>query len=290
MKSTILEYLKLTKPKIMLLVIFTGSAALVWEGSFLSYPGKFLLVLMGLYLTGGCANALNQYFEREIDAKMTRTAGKRPLPTRRLEPKMALLFSIIIGIIGIAIFLLFFNWLTALLSLSTILFYSLFYTLWLKPNTPQNIVIGGIAGAMSPVGAWTAATGHFDIVPWIMFAIIFLWTPPHFWMLALYYKDDYDKAELPMMPVIKGEIATLKQIITYTIILFLVSMSLLAFGSGWFYLIVAFITGVIFIRKVIKAIQLKSKTYFRSVFGYSILYLFSLFTGIIIDSFITGVR
>ena len=280
------DYIQLTKPTIMFLVIFTGSAALVLEGSMLARPFDFFLCLFALYLTGGCANALNQYFEREIDSKMTRTSSRRPLPSGRLNATHALIFSISIGVVGVLIFGFFFNWLTAMLSLATILFYSLFYTLYLKPNTDQNIVIGGIAGAMAPVGSWTAATGQMDIVPWIMFAIIFFWTPPHFWALALFCKDDYNKAKLPMMPVVRGDKTTLKQILIYSFLLFAVSLSLLAFGAGWFYLTIALLLGVILIKKSFMAMRTGSEKLFKGLFGYSILYLFGLFTAIVIDGFL----
>lgn len=286
MKQTVKNYIALTKPTIMFLVVFTGAASLIWEGSMLSSPGKFLLVLLGLYLTGGCANALNQYFEREIDARMKRTAKRRPLPTGQISPNKALAFSISIGVIGVIIFAVFFNLLTAALSLATILFYSLFYTLWLKPNTDQNIVIGGIAGAMSPVGAWTAATGHMDIVPWILFAIIFFWTPPHFWALAMFCKDDYKEAKLPMMPVARGDNSTLTQIIVYTVVLFVVSISLLAFGGGWFYAATAIGLGLLFFTKAVKAFRDRTERNFKALFGYSILYLFGLFTSVMIDKFV----
>ena len=174
--------------------------------------------------------------------------------------------------------------------MGTILFYSLFYTLWLKPNTDQNIVIGGIAGAMAPVGAWTAATGHMDIVPWIMFLIIFLWTPPHFWALAMFCKDDYKKARLPMLPVVRGDQATLRQILWYTVSLCIVSLSLLAFGGGWFYLLVAVGLGYFFIRKALAAYRDHSDRLLRRLFGYSIVYLFGLFTAMILDSFVGGPR
>ncbi len=286
--SRIKDYIDLTKPTIMFLVIFTGSAALILEGSMLQEPFRFFLCLFALYLTGGCANALNQYLEREIDAKMERTAAKRPLPSGRLSSTHALIFSITIGVVGVLIFGFVFNWLTAMLSLSTILFYSLFYTLYLKPNTDQNIVIGGIAGAMAPVGAWTAATGQMDIVPWIMFAIIFFWTPPHFWALALFCKDDYKKANLPMMPVVRGDKSTLRQILVYSIILFGVSLSLLAFGAGWFYFITAVLLGLIMIKKTIFALHNSSDKILKGLFGYSILYLFALFTAIVVDGFISS--
>lgn len=270
----------------MFLVVFTGSAALLVEGSLIHQPLKFFLVLLGLYLTGGCANALNQYFERNIDAKMTRTASRRPLPSGKITPNGALIFSVSIGIIGVAIFYIFFNLLTAALSLATILFYSLFYTLYLKPTTDQNIVIGGIAGAMAPVGTWTAATGEMAVLPWLMFAIIFFWTPPHFWALALFCKDDYYKAELPMMPVVRGEKSTVVQIIIYTFILFGVSMTLLLYGAGWFYFVIALILGVAFIKKALTVYKNRSEKMLKGLFGYSILYLFGLFIAIIVDGFL----
>jgi protoheme IX farnesyltransferase len=286
LKATVSGFFQLTKPTIMLLVVFTGATSLIIEGSMLAHPGKFLLVLVALYLTGGCANALNQYFEREIDARMARTYKRRPLPLGTLSPIPALIFSVSIGVIGVLIFGFFFNWLTAMLSLGTILFYSLFYTLWLKPNTDQNIVIGGIAGAMAPVGAWTAATGRMDVVPWIMFLIIFLWTPPHFWALAMFCKDDYKKAKLPMLPVVRGDKATLKQILWYTVTLCTVSLSLLAFGGGWLYLAVAVVLGYVFIKKAVALTRNHSDRLLRGLFGYSILYLFGLFTAMIIDGFV----
>ncbi len=273
----------------MLLVLFTGATALFMEGSMVHEPGKFLLMMIGLYLTGGCANALNQYFERHIDAQMDRTKKRRPLPMGEIGATHALIFSISIGAIGVLMFALVFNFLTAILSLATILFYSLFYTLYLKPNTPQNIVIGGAAGAMAPVGAWAAATGQMAVAPWIMFAIVFLWTPPHFWSLALFCKDDYVKAKLPMMPVIKGDDATLKQMFYYTLALVVMSLALIWFHSGLVYAVVAVVLGFFFIKKAYRVMQDKSEKLIRGLFGYSIVYLFVLFFAMIVDSFV-GVR
>jgi len=267
----------------MLLVIITGATALFMEGSLISQPIKFLLVLIALYLTGGSANALNQYFERDIDSLMERTKTRRPLPLGRIQANNALIFSVAIGIIGVFMFGLIFNWLTAILSLATILFYSLFYTLYLKPNTKINIVIGGVAGAMAPVGAWTAATGEFALAPWILFLIIFLWTPPHFWALAAFRTDDYKKSGLPMLPVVKGVDFTMKQILIYTIILVAVTISLYWVYSSWIYLAVAIIAGFIFLKKSYKAKQDQSVKQLRGLFGYSILYLFALFFTIIIE-------
>ena len=284
MLASINNYIQLTKPTIMLLVVFTGSAALVVEGSFLSEPLKFLLVLIGLYLTGGCANALNQYLERDLDAKMERTKNRRPLPSGRLSPTRALIFSVSIGIGGVILFAYFFNWLTALLSLGTILFYSLYYTLWLKPNTTQNIVIGGIAGAMAPIGAWTAATNSMNVIPWLLFLIIFLWTPPHFWALALFSKKDYRIVGLPMMPVVKGEDSTRLQILVYTIILVISSLGLLFFGAGWIYGATALVLGVLFVRRAFQLYIGKTDKLARKLFGQSLLYLFGVFSAVIVDA------
>jgi protoheme IX farnesyltransferase len=277
------HYFQLTKPSIMLLVIITGGTALIMEGSLITQPVKFLLVLIALYLTGGSANALNQYFERDIDALMERTKTRRPLPLGQIRAPQALLFSLAIGLIGVLMFGFIFNWLTALLSLATILFYSLFYTLYLKPNTRHNIVIGGIAGAMAPVGAWTAATGEFALAPWILFLIVFLWTPPHFWALAAFRTDDYNKSGLPMLPVVKGLDFTLKQILVYTVILVAVTLSLYWVQAGWFYLSVAVVSGIFFIKKSYQARKDQSIKRFKGLFGYSILYLFVLFFAIIIE-------
>jgi protoheme IX farnesyltransferase len=280
------NYLLLTKPTIMILVILTGATALIVERSLLNQPLKFFLVLLALYLTGGSANALNQYFERHIDAQMSRTSKRRPLPLGKIEPMNALIFSISIGIAGILVFGLVFNWFTALLSFSTIIFYSLFYTLMLKPHTTQNVVIGGIAGAMAPVGAWAAATARTDIIPWIMFLIVFFWTPPHFWALALFNKEDYIKTKLPMLPLVKGESVTLKHIIHYVVLLLVVSIMLFFMGAGWLYLIFAVPLGLIFIKKSLLANRLRTERQYRVLFSYSILYLCVLFIIIILDSLV----
>ena len=287
MQNKIKSYIALTKPTIMLLVVITGSTALVLEGSLLHDPLKFLLVILAIYLTGGSANALNQCFEREVDAKMKRTSGRRPLPLNKISIISAFVFSITIGIAGLLIFGLFFNWYSALLSLSTILFYSLFYTLYLKPNTSQNIVIGGAAGSMAPVGAWVAASGQMAVDPWILFLIIFLWTPPHFWALALVYKDDYRVANLPMMPVVKGDNSTFKQIIVYAWLLVGSSLFMLVNNHlGILYLVAALVLGTMFLSKTFKANRIRSVKEIKGLFGYSIIYLFLLFAVIVADGMI----
>ncbi len=284
--SLLLSLFQLTKPKIMLLVIVTGATALVLQGSFVSRPLQFLLFLAGLYMTGGAANAFNQYFEHDIDARMTRTRNRRPLPLGRLSPRTAFWFSFGLAISGVALLALVFNLLTAALALATILFYSLVYTLWLKKNTPQNIVIGGIAGAMAPVGAWAAATGATAYTPWILFAIVFLWTPPHFWSLALRFQDDYRATGLPMMPLTKGLDGTLRRIFYYTLGLIVISLLYKLSGGGWFYFITALLLGLVFIHKAYRAMKTRTTPAIWSVFTYSILYLFGLFLAMVIDKLI----
>lgn len=271
-----LNFLKLTKPKIMLLVLAAGASALLIEGSMLGSPFKFVLFLFGLFLTGGCANALNQYFERDIDSKMIRTSSKRPLPLGTITPPQALAFSLIIGIAGFMLLVIAFNWLTGALSLATILFYALVYTLWLKPGTTQNIVIGGIAGAMAPVGAWAAATGSTAFMPWIIFLIIFFWTPPHFWALALCFKDDYRRTKLPMLPIVRGDKKTLDAILLYTFIAVAITMLPLFITFSWIYLVSALILGAIFIYKSFLARRNKSRPFYWGLFKYSIIYLFAI--------------
>lgn len=284
MINYISNLIQLTKPSIMFLVVTSGATALIIEGSMLSDPLLFLIFLFGLFLTGGSANALNQYFERDLDARMERTSARRPLPTKKISSKAALIFALGIGVAGIIILWYSFNMLTAMLSLGTILFYGLFYTLWLKPNTSYNIVIGGIAGAMAPIGAWTAATNSITIMPCLLFLIIFFWTPPHFWSLALYFKNDYIKTKLPMLPVVSGDNATYDQIFYYTLILVAFSLAPLLVEFGWIYLIVSSGLGGVFIQKAYRARKLKDINIAWGVFKFSLIYLFLIFAALIIDS------
>ena len=278
--------LQLTKPSIMLLVLVTGATALVMEGSFVSKPLDFLLVMIGLFLTGGSANAINQYFEREIDAQMKRTAKRRPLPTGKLKPGHALAFALSIGIGGCLLFGLRFNWLSAAFAGGTIFFYGVIYTLLLKPNTAQNIVIGGAAGAMAPVIAWAAVTGGTALAPWLLFLIIFLWTPPHFWALALYLKDDYRTVKLPMMPVVAGDDATLKQIVWYTVATIATSIWLVVHCQYWVGAAAAIGLGLVFMKRALQAQREKTRAVERGLFAYSIIYLFALFFAFMVDGFI----
>jgi protoheme IX farnesyltransferase len=216
---------------------------------------------------------------------MARTKRRRPLPLGQLTPRGALTFAVGIGVASVIIFAVWFNWLSALLALGTILFYGLFYTLWLKPNTHQNIVIGGAAGAMGPVIGWAAAANNLALAPWLMFLIIFLWTPPHFWALAMYLKEDYVKVRLPMLPVVKGDAFTLRQIWYYTLATVVVSLALAVLGGGWLYGIAAALLGLLFVRKAFVALKAPSKQAEFGLFKYSIVYLLALFASLIVGGF-----
>ncbi|MFC1555775.1 heme o synthase [candidate division KSB1 bacterium] len=283
MKAKISDYLALTKPTIMLLVLVTGAAGYILEDNSSKGFISFFLVMLGLFLTGGAANALNQIFEKEIDARMSRTRERRPLPSGRLTVFQAFVFTHVIGVTGVLIFAFFFNIMSAMLALGTIVFYAFFYTLYLKPNTPQNIVIGGAAGAMGPVIAWAAMAGSISVTPIILFLIIFFWTPPHFWALALYYKDDYDKADLPMMPNIKGDDFTLNLIVLHTTILFAVTIVLYFYNLSLLYLAAAIVLGSIFLYKSYAAKSGKQKGQYLKLFGFSIVHLFALFIIMLFD-------
>ena len=280
-----LDYIQLTKPRIVLLVIVTAVAGLVVEGSLLRDPGKFALVLLAITMTAGSANAFNQYFERDLDATMARTRLKRPLPRRRVPERGALAFAIGVGALSVVLLTLVANTLSAALAAATIVFYGFYYTLWLKPRTVHNIVIGGAAGAMGPVIAWAAASGTVALPPVLMFLVIFLWTPPHFWALALCVQDDYKKTGIPMLPVVKGEHETYRQIELYTIGLVALTLAMPFLNSGGaIFGASAFLLGGVFVWKSWRAKRAMTTRSAWQVFGYSILYLFVLFIAIIVDA------
>jgi protoheme IX farnesyltransferase len=285
MSSSVLDYILLTKPRIVLLVLITAVAGLVAEGSLLSQPGRFAVVLFAITLTAGSANAFNQYFERDLDAIMARTRLKRPLPMGRVSARGALLFAIGVGVASVAILYVAANPLSAYLAFGTIAFYGFLYTLWLKPRTVHNIVIGGAAGAMGPVIAWAASSGGLALTPVLFFLVIFLWTPPHFWALALCLKDDYRRVRIPMLPIVKGDAETYRQIVIYTIALVGLTLAMpLVNAGGAVYAAVAAGLGALFLWKALRARRVATTRSAWDVFGYSIVYLFLLFLGIIADS------
>ena len=285
MSLPVRDYVELMKPRIVLLVIVTAVAGAVVEHSLLSSPWRLALVLLGITLTAGSANAFNQYFERHLDAQMERTRARRPLPLHRMAPRNALVFAIAIGIGATVLLALVGNALTAALALGTIVFYGFFYPLWLKPRTVHNIVIGGAAGAMGPIIAWSAGAGTLALPAVLMFLVIFLWTPPHFWALAVCVRDDYRKVKIPMLPIVRGEAETFRQIVWYSVSLALLTMMMPLVNAGGAVLaLVALPLGGLFVWKAVQARRAASVARAWDVFGYSIVYLFVLFLGIIADA------
>ena len=279
------DYIELTKPRIVALVMVTALAGVVVERSLLQDPLRLLAVLAAIMLTAGSANAFNQYFERDLDALMERTRARRPLPLHRVSPGKALAFAIAIGAVSVLLLFVFGTSLAGWLALGTIVFYGFFYTLWLKPRTVHNIVIGGAAGAMGPVIAWAAATGGLALAPVLMFLVIFLWTPPHFWALALCIQDDYRRVGIPMLPIVKGEPETYRQIELYSVVLVAVTLLMPLVNAGGIVLLAAALfLGGVFLVKAFRARRAATVAGARNLFGYSIVYLFVLFIGMIADA------
>jgi protoheme IX farnesyltransferase len=278
------EYIQLTKPTIVVLVAVTGLATMAAEGHLFREPLDMLLVLAAIILSAGSANSLNQYIDRDIDALMDRTARKRPLPRQQLSPYQALGFGLFLGIVSNAYLWLAAHWLAAVISVATILFYTLVYTIWLKRRYYYNIVIGGAAGATAPLIASAAATGETSALSWIFFALIFFWTPPHFWALALAIKDQYEKVKVPMLPNVLGDKRTKWEIVLYTIFLLPLSLLPMYLGLlGRFYALAAVGLWVWYMIATYKNLKENTKPAFMKLFAVSIFYLFLLFIAAAID-------
>ena len=284
--QVIKSYYLLTKPRIIPLLLITTAAAMWMASSGKVEPLKVFITLLGGTFAAASAQTFNCIYDQDIDYEMLRTRN-RPIPSGKVQPRHALIFGIILAIISFSLFALFINILSGLLSMVGIIFYLLVYTHWLKRHTTQNIVIGGAAGAIPPLVGWAAVTGDLTWSAWTLFLIIFLWTPPHFWALALMIKDDYAQVNVPMLPVIEGEESTVSQIWIYTL-LTVVSTFALTYplgASGLIYIVIAAMLGLIFIRK---AWQLKQaptdKKLARSLFKYSILYMMLLCSALVLDS------
>jgi len=280
--SHVQDFFQLLKPRVMSLVVFTGIVGLLLA------PGTLHPVLAGVALLciavgAGAAGAINMWYDRDIDAKMQRTRA-RPLPMGRIEPDEALSFGVVLSMGAIAIMGLAVNWVAAGLLALTIAFYVFVYTIWLKRRTPQNIVIGGAAGAFPPMIGWAAVTGDVSLSPFILFAIIFLWTPPHFWALSLYRSDDYENAGVPMLPVVAGLRETRKQILLYTLLLVPLTLAPTLIGLvGLFYASVAALLGMAFLASAVRVWFDETDRSARHMFAFSILYLFLLFTALLVD-------
>jgi protoheme IX farnesyltransferase len=276
------DYVDMTKPKVQSLLLFTTITTMYVAGT--PSIGLVLLTCLGGALASGGAGAINHYLDRDIDARMTRTAN-RPVPSGRVSPRAALIYGITLGVCSFALLATTVNVLAASLALSGLLGYVLVYTLWLKRRTPQNIVIGGAAGAVPPLVAWAAVTGHLSGAAIYLFAIVFYWTPPHFWALSLLMKDEYARVGVPMMPVVRGEAETRRQILLYTGLLGVLTLLPVAFGFfGAIYGVAALGLGAAF---VVLAVRLQRRADRRSAlrtYLFSLAYLAALFCAMVLDA------
>jgi protoheme IX farnesyltransferase len=281
------DFLALTKPRVMSLVVFTGLCGLIAAPVHI-HPVLAFTAVLCIALGAGAAGALNQWYESDIDALMKRTLG-RPLPAGRMDRQTALHFGVGLSFFSVLTLGVATNWFAAAILAASILFYVLVYTVWLKRRTPQNIVIGGAAGAFPPMIGWAAATGDMSLLPILLFGIIFLWTPPHFWALALFVKTDYANAGVPMLPVVAGEKTTRTQVLLYTLPMVACAIAPFALGMlGMIYGISAILLSVVFLL-------LSARVAFRTtregdsmapekaLFAFSIVYLFVLFGAVAVD-------
>jgi protoheme IX farnesyltransferase len=281
------DLLALTKPRVMSLVVFSGLCGLLAAPELPPLALGFTAILC-IALGAGACGALNQWYEADLDAKMRRTA-KRPLPAGRMERQTALHFGVGLGAFSVLLMGLAANWLAAGLLALSILFYVLVYTVWLKPRTAQNIVIGGAAGAFPPLIGWVAATGQFAPLPLLLFAIIFLWTPPHFWALSLFVRSDYAAAGIPMLPVVAGVQNTRRQIFLYSMPMAAAAVAPWPLGlTGRVYGVCAAILSLVFVvlagRVLVnRATDPAQMTPEKKLFAYSVFYLFALFTVLVAD-------
>ncbi len=284
------DFLALTKPRVMTLVVFTGLCGMLAAPVGI-HPVIGFTAILCIALGAGAAGALNQWYEADIDAKMRRTQ-KRPLPDGRMDRQAALHFGVGLAAFSVILMFVAVNFAAAAILTVSILFYVLIYTVWLKRRTPQNIVIGGAAGAFPPLIGWAAATGHVAVLPILLFSLVFLWTPPHFWALALFMNSDYTNAGVPMLPVVAGERVTRRQIGLYTIPMALVAIAPWALGlTGAIYGTVAIamtlafagLATIVATRTTTNDDTMKPE---KTLFRYSILYLFVMFGALVVDRWV----
>ncbi|MCB1591109.1 MAG: heme o synthase [Alphaproteobacteria bacterium] len=283
--SRVSDFFALLKPRVMSLVVFTGFGGL-WlapgvEGL---HPILALIAMFCLAVNAGAAGAINMWYDRDIDAIMKRTQG-RPLPMGRVDEAEALAFGVTLSILSVMVMGLALNWVVAGLLAFANIFYVVVYTIWLKRRTPQNIVIGGAAGAFPPMIGWAAVTGQIGIEALILFLIIFFWTPPHFWALSLYANSDYKRANIPMMAAVHGERATKWQMLIYTLILFPLALMPYFIGlTGAIYAVIAAVLSGFFVVAAVQVLRTDDLRMARRMFGYSVFYLFALFLAMMGDA------
>ena len=281
-QQVVRDYVALTKPRVQSLLLLTTISAMYIAGT--PTLGLVLLTCLGGYLSAGGAGAVNHWYDRDIDGMMERTAD-RPIPSGRVSPTAALVFGIALAVISFVMMSLTINVLSASLALAGFVGYVGVYTVWLKRRTPQNIVIGGAAGAFPPLVGWAAVTGSLNGTALFLFAIVFFWTPPHFWALSILMKDEYAKVSVPMMPVIHGEAETRKQILLYTILLYAVTQ--LPFCVGGFgvpYLVGSLVLGLVFIAGAVRLYRRADRRSALVLYLYSLLYLALIFATMVLDA------
>ena len=276
------DFVALLKPSVMSLVVFTGFVGLLLAPGHL-HPVLAAVAILCIAVGAGAAGAINMWYDRDIDAVMSRTRN-RPIPAGRVEPAEALAFGVVLAIASVVVMALAVNFAAAALLTLSIAFYVFVYTVWLKRRTPQNIVIGGAAGAFPPMIGWAAVSGDISLVSVALFTIIFLWTPPHFWALALYRSDDYARAGVPMLPVTAGDAETRRQILLYSLLLVPATLAPWALGAvGLIYLGGALLLGGVFLAGAVAVRRETGDSAAKRLFGYSIAYLFLLFALMILD-------
>jgi heme o synthase len=282
--ATVGDYVALMKPRVMSLVVFTALVGMaVAPGSL--HPVTGFTALLCIAVGAGASGALNMWYDADIDALMTRTA-RRPVPMGRVQPGEALAFGMTLASFAVVVLGLLVNVLAAALLAFTIFFYVVVYTMWLKRSTPQNIVIGGAAGAFPPMIGWAAASGSLSLEPVLLFAIIFMWTPPHFWALALYRTEDYARAGIPMLPVVAGDASTRRHILFYMLLLVPLGIAPWPFGfAGALYGVTAVVTGAIMVMLAVQVLRERRPADRAShhLFAFSILYLFLLFATLLVE-------
>jgi heme o synthase len=281
-RQLLADYLDLTKPKVQSLLLLTTVTTMEVAGN-PSVP-RVAVTCLGGYLSAGGAGAVNHYWDRDIDARMRRTAN-RPIPSGRVRPAAALRFGLSLAALSFLLMSLTVGVLAASLALAGFAGYVGIYTIWLKRRTHHNIVIGGAAGAFPPLVGWAAVTGHLGIYAWLMFALVFYWTPPHFWALALLLQNDYAAAGVPMLPVVHGEDATRRQIFLWTIVMVGVTALPCAAGlAGWTYFVGALILNAVFVALAFRLWRTPSSAHAKATFHYSLLYLALVFALMAIDA------
>ena len=280
-RQLVADYVELTKPKVQTLLLFTTVTTMEIAGS--PSASKIALTCLGGYLSAGGAGAVNHYYDRDIDARMKRTAS-RPIPAGRVSPRSALTYGIVLAALSFLVLWTCVNLLSASLALAGFLGYVGVYTLWLKRRTPHNIVIGGAAGAVPPLVGWAAVRGSLAWTAVYLFAIVFYWTPPHFWALSLLMKDEYAKVSVPMMPVVRGEHETRRQILLYTLLLYAISQLPFCAGAfGGFYLAASMVLGLAFVGGAVWLYRSASRRVALRLYLFSLAYLALLFGAMVVD-------